>query len=241
MKAILAEAEEMQASSAGGLTQHLHPTASSLTPMHRQRSGDGIRVSFSLPKTHDAPPHPSSPGSISRSTSTGTPAWRMPNPSKLSAVGPPSCSPSHPSATGQTLARITPPGSMQVSSGKSPPAQPQPFSARWSKNLNFGATSNNASWSAAWNGTGHQSIEDKGKDKGWTGSKNTPCIIVRALPLSDTTRFININVQGRYGHCLRWSLSVGCLECADLLYRNQAATEKDRRMKVGGHSTAAPG
>ena len=134
MKAILAEAEEMQTSSAGGRTQHLHPTASSLTSVRRQRSGDGIRVSFSLPKTHDIQPH-SSPPSISRSTSN--PAWRIPNPSRLSAVEPLSSSPSRSSATAtvtettmthrQSLPRITPPGSMQVSSER--PSPTQPFSA----------------------------------------------------------------------------------------------------------------
>jgi len=127
MKAILAEAEEMQASGAGGRTQHLHPTASSLTSVRRQRSGDGMRVSFSLPKTHDIQPHSSSPG-ISRSTSN--PAWRIPNPSRLSAVEPLSPSPGRSSATAttmthrQTLPRITPPGSMQVSSETPSPTQP---------------------------------------------------------------------------------------------------------------------
>jgi hypothetical protein len=125
MKAILAEAEEMQASSAGGRTQHPHPTASSLTSEHRQRSGDGMRVSFSLPKTHDVPPHSSTPSS---SRSASTPAWRMPNPSLSSVAEPPSSSPGRSSAMtaahGQTLARITPPGSMQVSSENPPPAQP---------------------------------------------------------------------------------------------------------------------
>jgi hypothetical protein len=130
MKAILAEAEEMQASSAGGRTQHLHPTASSLTSVRRQRSGDGMRGSFSLPKTHDIQPHSSSP-SISRSTSN--PAWRIPNPSRLSAVEPLSSSPGRSSATAtamtqrQTLPRITPPGNMQVSSER--PSPTQPFSA----------------------------------------------------------------------------------------------------------------
>ena len=124
MKVVLAEAEEMQASSAGGRMQNLRPTASLLTPVHRQRSGDAIRVSFSLPKTHDVPQHSSSPSS---SRSTSTPAWRMPNPSLLSTADPPSSSPIRSpalaSAHGQ---RITPPGSMQASSEKSPV---QPFSA----------------------------------------------------------------------------------------------------------------
>ena len=135
MKAILAEAEEMQASSSGGRTQHLHPTASSLTSVRRQRSGDGMRVSFSLSKTHDIQPHSSSPSSL---RSTSNPAWRIPNPSRLSAVEPLSYSPSHSPATAtattmihrQTLPRITPPGtpgSMQVSSER--PSPTRPFSA----------------------------------------------------------------------------------------------------------------
>jgi hypothetical protein len=130
MKTILAEAEEMQASSAGGRTQHLHPTASSLTSVHRQRSGDGMRVSFSLPKTHDILPHSSSPSS---SRSTSNPAWRIPNPPRLPAVEPLSSSPGRSSATStnmthrQTPPRITSPGSMQVSSER--PSPTQPFSA----------------------------------------------------------------------------------------------------------------
>lgn len=127
MKVVLAEAEEMQASSAGGRIQQPRPTASPLTPVHRQRSGDAIRVSFSLPKTHDIPPHSSSPSS---SRSTSTPAWRMPNPSLLSTADPssssPICSSVLTTAHGQTSVRSTPPGSMQVSSEKSPV---QPFSA----------------------------------------------------------------------------------------------------------------
>lgn len=132
MKAILAEAEEMQASSAGGRTQHLHPTASSLTSVRRQRSGDGMSVSFSLPKTHDMQLHSSSP---SDSRLTSNPAWRIPNPSRFSAVEPLSSSPGRSSATAtpatmthrQTLPRITPPGSMQVSSER--PSPTRPFSA----------------------------------------------------------------------------------------------------------------
>ena len=130
MKAILAEAEEMQASSADGRTPYLYPTASSSTSVRRQRSGDGMRVSFSLPKSHDMQPHLSSP-SISRSTSN--PAWRTPNPSRLSAVEPLSSSPGRSSATATTIThhqtppRITPPGSMQVSSER--PSPTRPFSA----------------------------------------------------------------------------------------------------------------
>jgi len=130
MKAILAEAEEMQASSAHGRTQYLHSTANFLTSVRRQRSGDGMRVSFSLPKTHHIQPHSSSPSS---SRSASDPAWRIPNPSRLSAVEPLSTSLGRSSATtttmthGQTLLRITPPGSMQVSSER--PSPTQPFSA----------------------------------------------------------------------------------------------------------------
>jgi inhibitor of Bruton tyrosine kinase len=122
MKAILAEAEEMQASSASGRPQHPHPASSSLTPVHRQRSGDGIRVSFSLPKTHDVPPHSSTLDSM---RSTSSPAWRVQNPSLLSAEEPPGSSPGRSSAMSTT--RITPPGSMQASSEK--PSPSQPFSA----------------------------------------------------------------------------------------------------------------
>ena len=130
MKAILAEAEEMQTSSAGGRTQHLYPTASSVTSVRRQRSGDGMRVSFSLPKTRDIQPHSSSP---SGSRSTSNPAWRIPNPSRLSAVDPLSSSPGRSSETStnmthrQTPPRITSPGNMQVSSER--PSPTQPFSA----------------------------------------------------------------------------------------------------------------
>jgi hypothetical protein len=124
MKAVLAEAEEMQASSAVGRIQQPRPTASPLTPVHRQRSGDAMRVSFSLPKTHDIPQHSSSPSS---SRSTSTPAWRMPKPSLLSTADSPSSSPIRSSVVAsQTSVRRTPPGSVQVSSEKLPV---QPFSA----------------------------------------------------------------------------------------------------------------
>jgi hypothetical protein len=130
MKAILAEAEGIQASSAGGRAQHLHTPASSLTSMRRQRSGDGMRVSFSLPKTHDIQPHLSSPSS---SRSTSNPAWRIPNSLRSSGAEPLSSSPGRSSAMAttmthrQTLPRITPPGSMQASSER--PSPVQPFSA----------------------------------------------------------------------------------------------------------------
>src|SRR6266403_2153518 len=127
MKAILAEAEEMQASTASGRTQHPHPTASSLTSMHRQGSGDGMRISLSLPKTHEVQPRSGSPSSW---RSTSTPAWRITNLSRLSALEPPGSSPGRSSATAtatthdQTLPRITPPGSMQSLSEKPSPTQP---------------------------------------------------------------------------------------------------------------------
>ena len=130
MKAILAEAEEMQASTAGGRIQHLHPTASSFTSVRRQRSRDGIRVSFSLPKTHDIQPPSSSPSNM---RSTSNLARRVPNPSRLSAVEPLSSSPGRSSVTAmttthrQSLSRITPPGSIQVSSER--PSPTRPFSA----------------------------------------------------------------------------------------------------------------
>ncbi|KAI9440915.1 hypothetical protein H4582DRAFT_1811180 [Lactarius indigo] len=70
MKTILAEAEEMQAASRP--TQL--PTAGALTPVQRQRSGDRLRVSFSLSKTPDSP----NSGSLNTSRATPTPAWRIP-------------------------------------------------------------------------------------------------------------------------------------------------------------------
>ena len=81
-----------------------------------------MRVSFSLPKSHDVLAHSSTP---INSRSTSAPAWRAQNLSLLSAVEPASSSPSRSSAMATT--RITPLGSMQASSGK-PPAS-QPFSA----------------------------------------------------------------------------------------------------------------
>jgi hypothetical protein len=105
MKAILAEAEEMQTSG-----RRQHAAASSLTSVHRQRSGDGMHVSFSRPRASDVP-HSSSPG-ISRTAST--PTRRGPS---LSAE-PSSSSPGR-VANAQTLAR-TPPGARQVSEKTSP-------------------------------------------------------------------------------------------------------------------------
>ncbi|KAI0291504.1 hypothetical protein B0F90DRAFT_1823827 [Multifurca ochricompacta] len=112
MKAILAEAEELQAS---GRTQYLSTSSSTL--MHKQRSGDRMRLAFSLSKTPDAP-QGSSPSS---SRVVSTPAWRVTaqsadpssSPSRAVAKTPPSLS--------QTLAR-TPPGISQVPD-KTPAAQ----------------------------------------------------------------------------------------------------------------------
>ena len=67
MKAILAEAEGLQAS---GRTHH--PAVSPSSSMHRQRSGEGIGVSFSLSKTPDGP-HSGSPNSLRALT----PSWRI--------------------------------------------------------------------------------------------------------------------------------------------------------------------
>jgi hypothetical protein len=105
MKAILAEAEEMQASG-----RRQHAAASSLTSVHRQRSGDGMHVSFSLPRASDVP-HSSSPG-ISRTASTPTRRGHS-----LSAESS-SSSPGR-VVNAQTLAR-TPPGAGQVSEKTSP-------------------------------------------------------------------------------------------------------------------------
>jgi hypothetical protein len=68
MKTILAEAEELQASG-----RIHHPAMSSSIPMHRQRSGESMGVSFPLSKTSDAP-HSGSPNS---SRASMTPAWRI--------------------------------------------------------------------------------------------------------------------------------------------------------------------
>jgi|SRR6267142_2325098 len=105
MKAILAEAEEMQAS---GRTQYL--STSPLTPVHRQHSrsgdGDGLRVAFLLPKKTQGVPPLSSPGT-SRAATGSSPGR---------------------TATGQMLLR-TPSGSTQGSAdgmrvASSPPKTP---------------------------------------------------------------------------------------------------------------------
>lgn len=104
MKAILAEAQQ----ASGRTQQHI---TSSLTPaaVHRQKSGDGMRVSFSLPKTHLAPPS-ISPGSSRAAASS--PAWRTPPQSGI-AERHVSSSPGR-APTAQTQAR-TPSGSAQPS------------------------------------------------------------------------------------------------------------------------------
>lgn len=226
MKAVLAEAEEIQASSASGRTQHPRPPASPLTPVHRQRSGDGIHVSFSLPKTHDVPPQSSSPGS---SRSTSTPAWRMPNPSLLSALEPPSLSPGRSSAT---LARIiTPPGSMQVSSEKTSPAQP--FSApavqkskSWSNQSSPGLGPSTTMHPSRLPGLGPVISPSKAKAK--AGQTTTTH---HASPYVPFTRYSPIHqcaYQQRW-ECVDFTLDRACLsailECADVLCRDPAATE----------------
>ncbi|KAH9169421.1 hypothetical protein EDB89DRAFT_1888857 [Lactarius sanguifluus] len=115
MKKILAEAEEMQAAS-----RSQPPVAGVPASVQRQRSGDRLRVSFSLSKTPDSP-H-SSPLSTSRATPTGTPAWRT---SAHPHSGEPSSYPPRharaaktPPSPARTLAR-TPPASTQAA----PPSQ----------------------------------------------------------------------------------------------------------------------
>jgi hypothetical protein len=214
MKAILAEAEEMQASSTSGRTQHPHHTASSLTSVRRQRSGDGMRVSFSLPKTHDVPPHSSTPSS---SRSTSTPAWRVPNPSLLSGVEPPSSSPGHSSAMAtahrQTSARISPPGSMQVSSSeKPPPAQPLSAPAvqkskSWSNQSSPGPGSSTTTHPGRLPGLGPVISPLKAKTKAKAGQTATTHHASSYVPY--TTRLVNIisnalpTAVGTRGLCLR--------------------------------------
>ncbi len=97
-----------------GHTQY--PSTSPLTSAHRQpsKSGDGMRIAFSLPKTQGAPrppPHPSSPGTsrvAPAPTSTSTPAWRRPSQPSNSGSSPGRA------GTGQILSR-TPPRSTQLS------------------------------------------------------------------------------------------------------------------------------
>ena len=113
MKAILAEAEEMQAASRTQL-----PVAG----VQRQRSGDRMRVSFSLSKTPDSP-HLSP---LSTSRATPTPAWRV---SAHSHSGEPSSYPpgygraaKTPPSPARPLAR-TPPVGTQTGSDKPTPSQ----------------------------------------------------------------------------------------------------------------------
>ncbi|KAH8989434.1 hypothetical protein EDB92DRAFT_1868224 [Lactarius akahatsu] len=109
MKKILAEAEEMQAAS-----RSQPPMAGVPASVQRQRSGDRLRVSFSLSKTPDSP-H-SSPLNTSRATPTGTPAWRI---SAHPHSGEPSSYP-----PGQARAAITPPSPARTSA-RTPPASTQ--------------------------------------------------------------------------------------------------------------------
>ena len=225
MKVVLAEAEEMQASSASGRTQHPRPPASPLTPVHRQRSGDGIHVSFSLPKTHDVPPQSSSPGS---SRSTSTPAWRMPNPTLLSALEPPSLSPSRSSAT---VARITPPGSMQASSKKMSPAQP--FSApavqkskSWSNQSSPGLGPSTMMHPSRLPGLGPVISPSKAKAK---AGQTTPTH--HASPYVPFTRYSPIHqcAYQQWRERVDFALNRACLsailECANVLCRDPAAAE----------------
>ncbi|KAH9041005.1 hypothetical protein EDB85DRAFT_1858258 [Lactarius pseudohatsudake] len=115
MKKILAEAEEMQAASRS------QPSVAGVpASVQRQRSGDRLRVSFSLSKTPDSP-H-SSPLNTSRATPTGTPAWRIP--AHPHSGEPSTYPPGHaraaktPPSPARTLAR-TPPASTQAA----PPSQ----------------------------------------------------------------------------------------------------------------------
>jgi hypothetical protein len=108
MKAILAEAEEMQAASRTQL-----PVAGVPTSVQRQQSGDRMRVSFSLPQTPDSP-HASP---LSTTRAAPTPAWRVP---AHSQSGEPSSYPPIRSLAAQTppsparpLAR-TPPAGTQM-------------------------------------------------------------------------------------------------------------------------------
>ena len=91
------------------------PTAGVPTSVQRQRSGDRMRVSFSLPKTPDSP-HVSP---LSTTRAAPTPAWRVPahshSPSGEPSSYPPirSFAAKTPPSPARPLAR-TPPGSTQV-------------------------------------------------------------------------------------------------------------------------------
>ncbi len=98
------------------------PVVGVSTSVQRQRSGDRLRVSFSLSKTPDSP-H-SSP--INTSRATPTPAWRIP--AHLHSGEPSSYPPGHgraaktPPSPARTLAR-TPPAGTQSTPDKTPPSQ----------------------------------------------------------------------------------------------------------------------
>ena len=89
------------------------PTAGVPTSVQRQRSGDRMRVSFSLPKTPDSP-HVSP---LSTTRATPTPAWRAPahSPSGEPSTYPPnrSFAAKTPPSPARPLAR-TPPGGTQA-------------------------------------------------------------------------------------------------------------------------------
>ena len=210
MKAILAEAEEMQASSASGRTQHLHPTASSSTTVRRQLSGDGMRVSFSLPKTHDIQPHSRSPSSP---RSTSSPAWRIPNPARLSAAEPLSSSPGRSLVTAstvthhQTLPRSTPPGTMQASSER--PSPTRPFSApavqkskSWSNQSSLGPGPSTITHPGRLPGLGPTISPSKAKAK--AGQTATAHHASSYVP-PDTARFMSIDACANSGGNV-WSL-----------------------------------
>ncbi|KAF8264440.1 hypothetical protein EI94DRAFT_1738425 [Lactarius quietus] len=115
MKAILAEAEGIQAASRIQL-----PTAGVPTPVQRQRSGDRARVSFSLSKT------PDSPSPLNTSRAMPTPAWRVAAPSH--AREPSSYPPIHgrtaktPPSPARPSVR-TPPAGAQAATDKPTPSQ----------------------------------------------------------------------------------------------------------------------
>ncbi|KAI9507457.1 hypothetical protein F5148DRAFT_1204555 [Russula earlei] len=116
MGAVLAETEE----AASGRTQR-RLTASSLTAVRRQGYSDGMRVLFSLPKSHNVP-HSISPSDSTRVASTS--GWRA-SPKTVQWSLSLSFS-SGRTVTGQVQTR-TPPGTTQVSVS---PAATQILSAR---------------------------------------------------------------------------------------------------------------
>ncbi|KAH9055769.1 hypothetical protein EDB87DRAFT_1280263 [Lactarius vividus] len=112
MKKILAEAEETQAANRS------QPSVAGVpASVQRQRSGDRLRVSFSLSKTPDSP-H-SSPLNTSRTTPTGTPAWRIPHSGEPSSYPPGHARAAKtPPSPARTLARTSP-----ASTQAAPPSQ----------------------------------------------------------------------------------------------------------------------